>query len=760
MNAHSFPKLPPFAALAALVLGAGASPPTGAQAVVATVPTAPSAVAAVVNTVTNKIYVVNDDASGQVTVIDGAANTATAVPVGSYPFAIGLNMATNKVYVSNSASDSVTVIDGVTNTTSTVPVGSNPTCIAVNQTTNRIYVMNQAVDGTISVIDGATDTVVDSIFAGSSPTLIAVDPAENILFAVAESNNKYTVYNPTLYAIDGGTDEISLVVTPAKPSSMVANPVSGQLYATNTAASGLAVVSYANGTITGYRALGGAVPYGAVAVDTATNRAYAVGGSGSVLVVDGTTYATSLIAAGSSLGGIAVNPVTNEIYVTNTTSAGTVTAIDGATGATTSIPVGLYPGAVVVNPVTDRVYVLNGDPAGTVTVIDGIPSSVAPAITSAPQSQVVEAGSPVVFNAGASGRPAPTYQWSQNGVPLADGNGVSGSTGPTLYLASVAAANAGAYTITATSSAGRVTSAAASLNVVSTGNPGRIINLSTRAFVTSPFAVGNTNVIIAGFAIGGQGSEPLVLRGVGPALAGLGVSGALALPTLSIYDAASPARLITKDTGWQAPPSAPAVAPWAGVVTPVDPTAADFTQVGAFALAPGSGDSAVKVSLPAGAYTSQIGAADGGVGIALAEIYDEGAGGPGAQLVNISSRAFVGTGGNVMIAGFVISGSSSQTLLIRASGPALGEFGLSSTLPDPQLLLYDAGKNLVASNTGWGGSSQISSVAALVGAFAWSNPASADSALLVTLAPGSYTAEVNPLSSDGGLALIEVYAVP
>ncbi|MGA2016605.1 MAG: immunoglobulin domain-containing protein [Opitutaceae bacterium] len=760
MKSHPCPTLPPLAALAALVLGAGAPPPAGAQTVVATVPTAPLAVAAVVNTVTNRIYVLNDDASGQVTVIDGATNSATAVPVGSYPFAIDLNMVTNKVYVANSASNSVTVIDGATNATTTIPVGSNPNSIAVNPTTNRVYVVNNAVDGTISVIDGATDTVVGNIFAGFSPFVVVVDPVANMIFVVAESNNKFTVNDETLYAIDGSTDEMHLVVSPSHPNGMAVNPVTGQLYDSDPSNSGLAVVSYSSGNVRGYREVGAGISYGAVAVNTATDTAYVINdnGNGSLLVVDGTTYATSAVAAGPNPGGVAVDPVTNEIYVTNTTSAGTVTAIDGATGLGTTIPVGTNPGAVAVNPVTNRVYVLNGDPRGTVTVIEGVPALVAPAITSAPQSQTVVAGSPAVFNAGASGRPLPSYQWLLNGVPLMDGDGISGCTGPTLYLGSVTATDAGAYAVTVTNSSGSTTSAAASLSVVSTASPGRIINLSTRAYVASPSAAGGTDVLIAGFAISGQGPEPLVLRGVGPGLAGFGVSGALDRATLSLYDSANPARLITMDTGWEAPPSAPG-APWSGVVAPVDATAADFAQVGAFSLAPGSGDCAVKVSLPAGAYTAQIGSADNGFGIVLAEVYED-QGGPGAQLVNISSRALVSTGAGAMIAGFVISGSSSETVLIRASGPALGEFGLSSTLPDPQLLLYDASKNLVASNTGWGGSPQIASVAALVGAFSWNDPASADSALLVTLAPGSYTAEVMPASGDGGLALVEVYAVP
>jgi beta-glucanase (GH16 family) len=132
-----------------------------------------------------------------------------------------------------------------------------------------------------------------------------------------------------------------------------------------------------------------------------------------------------------------------------------------------------------------------------------------------------------------------------------------------------------------------------------------------------------------------------------------------------------------------------------------------------------------------------------------------------SSLVNISSRAFVGTGANVLIDGFVISGSTPQTVLIRASGPALAlaPFSISGVLPDPLLQLY-SGSTVIGQNQGWGGSSLISSTAAAVGAFSWTNPASNDAALLMTLNPGPYTAIVSGASGDTGVSILEVYAVP
>ena len=145
-----------------------------------------------------------------------------------------------------------------------------------------------------------------------------------------------------------------------------------------------------------------------------------------------------------------------------------------------------------------------------------------------------------------------------------------------------------------------------------------------------------------------------------------------------------------------------------------------------------------------------------------ATIVDTGTGnivvGAPTKLINISTRGFVGTGGNIMIAGFVISGSSPKTVLIRATGPTLAAFGMTGVLPDPKLDLTTATGTAISTNTKWGGSSQIAATAAQVGAFAW--PAnSADSAILVTLQPGNYTALVSGASGTTGDVLLEVYDV-
>ena len=160
---------------------------------------------------------------------------------------------------------------------------------------------------------------------------------------------------------------------------------------------------------------------------------------------------------------------------------------------------------------------------------------------------------------------------------------------------------------------------------------------------------------------------------------------------------------------------------WAGSQTIASTAAA----VGAFPwTSPSSHDSALLGTLY-GAYTAQISGQSGDTGVALAEIYDATPTGSYTlatpRLINISTRVQAGTGSNSLIAGFVVGGSTSATVLIRASGPALTQFGVSGTLPDPELQLFQSNGNgtstLLGTNTGWGGSTQIAAEATSVGAF-------------------------------------------
>ncbi|HEY1765739.1 MAG TPA: hypothetical protein VGF85_12510 [Opitutaceae bacterium] len=125
---------------------------------------------------------------------------------------------------------------------------------------------------------------------------------------------------------------------------------------------------------------------------------------------------------------------------------------------------------------------------------------------------------------------------------------------------------------------------------------------------------------------------------------------------------------------------------------------------------------------------------------------------------NISTRGLVSKDQS-FIGGFVIEGTAPRTILIRADGPALAQFGVTGTLSDPVLTVFDNNQAVVATNTGWGTNSNASAIATAAlatGAFPLPN-SSADSALLLILQPGAYTAVITSAGGNSGSALFEAY---
>jgi hypothetical protein len=375
--------------------------------------------------------------------------------------------------------------------------------------------------------------------------------------------------------------------------------------------------------------------------------------------------------------------------------------------------------------------------AAALTVTAAV-STNAPAIVNQPATQTASVGSTIVFNVDAIGSPAPTYQWRKDGVSL------NGATNSRLVLSSVSSTNAGAYSVVVTNSAGSATSNAANLtvNTVAPSDAGRLINLAIRTNAGT-----DAQTLIVGFAIGGAGTtgtKPLLVRAVGPSLTQFGLTGALADPVATVFQGS--ATVGTNDN-------------WAGDAQ-IQQRA---TQVGAFPLAASSLDAAFALTPSSGGYSVQVSGKAGSTGIALAEIYDATAStaitATTPRLVNASARTQVGTGNDILIAGFVLSGTTSRTVMIRATGPAIAAFGVAGVLADPKLQLF-SGSTMVRENDNWGGDAQIAATAASVGAFALTDNASKDAVLLVTLAPGAYTAQVSGVGNTTGVALIELYEVP
>jgi hypothetical protein len=359
---------------------------------------------------------------------------------------------------------------------------------------------------------------------------------------------------------------------------------------------------------------------------------------------------------------------------------------------------------------------------------------VAPNIVNSPRARTVSLGQSATFSVDVSaGVMSLRYQWFRDGVAI------PGATNPTYTIPSVTPADAGAYTVTISNAGSSVTSSSALLTI---NAPGRLTNLSIRTNAGT-----GAQTLIVGVTIGGAGTsgrKPLLVRGVGPSLAAFGLSEVLEDPILTLF--AGPVQTDANDN-------------WAGS----NEVANLAAQVGAFPLmATTSRDSALVSTPLAGGYTIQIAGLGGTTGLALAEIYDAtpaasfSTGTP--RLTNVSARTRVGTGSDILIAGFTVGGSASQRVLIRAVGPTLAQFGVGGVLTDPKLELF-SGVRLLDSNDNWGGGVTIAAAAGSVGAFGF-DVASKDSALLVTLPPGGYTAQVSGVGETMGVALIEIYEVP
>jgi YVTN family beta-propeller protein len=256
--------------------------------------------------------------------------------------AVAVNTVTNQIYVANGGAD-VTVIDGATNNTTTVPAGTNPVAVAVNSVTNQIYVVNEE-SNNVTVIDGATNNTT-TVPAGNGPVAVAVNTVTNEIY-VANGTN-YAPEQGSVTVIDGATNSTTTVPVGANPIALAVNQATNQIYVANVSESC------------------GSLPNSCVYT---------------VTVIDGATNNTSTVTVQDPAVAVAVNAVTNEIYVVNSSNPGFVTVINGATNNTTTIPVGKGPNAVAINATTNTIYVVSSID-GTVTVINGSTNAATATVT-------------------------------------------------------------------------------------------------------------------------------------------------------------------------------------------------------------------------------------------------------------------------------------------------------------------------------------------------------------------------------------------
>ena len=244
-------------------------------------------------------------------------------------------------------------------------------------------------------------------------------------------------------------------------------------------------------------------------------------------------------------------------------------------------------------------------------------------------------------------------------------------------------------------------------------------NTSTRARVET-----GDNVLIAGFIIAGIPPKKVIVRAIGPSLP---LTGALADPILELKD--STGTTLRMNDNWKDSPNKKAI-----IDSTIPPT--------------NDKESAILMTLQPGAYTAIVRGVNSTMGVALVEVYvlDQNV---DSKLVNISSRGFVQTDDNVMIAGMIVLGSDLTEVLIRAIGPSLP---VSGKLADPTLELHNSNGAIITSNDDWRSDQEAGIIATTI-----PPPNDKESAILITLTPGPYTAIVRGKDNTTGIALVEAY---
>jgi len=242
------------------------------------------------------------------------------------------------------------------------------------------------------------------------------------------------------------------------------------------------------------------------------------------------------------------------------------------------------------------------------------------------------------------------------------------------------------------------------------------------------------NVGIGGFIITGTAPKHILLRAIGPSLAQLGVPDVLADPVMELHGPGSFATII--DDNWRDDPVQAAAIIATGI-----PPSNDL-------------ESAIDATLDPGAYTAVVRGKNNTSGIGLVEIYDLGQAVPG-KLANISTRAFVSTGDNIVIAGFILGNhSGDDRIVVRGIGPSLTALGVPNALANPTLELRDSNGTILFANDNWQDNPAQAAELTAAG-LALSNPSEAG--IAATLPPGLYTALLAGLNNGTGVGLVEVY---
>ena len=696
-----------------------------------------------------------------------------------------------------------------TSLAATLTVGTAPVFTSVASTT-----FQATVAGTFTI--AATSSPAATFSATGLPTWATLNPTTGVLSGTAPD----TVGSPitaTLTATNGiaATQTFTITVLPANVAPTIATqPAStavgqGQTAAFSVTASGTAPFSYQwsrNGAvITGATGSSLSVPNvqpataGSYTV-TVTNIAGAVTSTAAALVVNTVPVVTLQPRSQTTLAG---NVVTFAV-----TASGGVSfnyqwrkfgvPILGANGATLVLT-----GVTASDAGNYDVNVSNslGTATSSLAQLSVATVPVSPIITAQPGSRTGVAGGTVTLDVGATGAPAPTFQWRKNGAAIL------GATNTALTLTGLQGSDAGSYDVVIFNVAGTVATSAANVRVLVRSFAGTYFGSFAGGLGTFALLVreDNTGVFLGylpgaaapvmnlNFSVNDSGafsfsqSALATATTVSPnegeparaaALASLVLSASIAADgSVSGSMSGGSNASLTATRASDAGPTQNVVGFYQAGAS--NSGAVSYTIAGpnsqAFAVVqsgnasdggPGTVTTAGSVSVVTSrsVISTTISSAAGTVtGTMAGAITANFAGASEAvlarqRLVNISSRARVGTGDSQAIAGFVISGEESKPVLIRAVGPTLGAapFNVTGVLASPRLELFRGSTSLLVNTSIAANRVAIDAAGQQAGGFALGS-SGADAAILTTLAPGAYTAVVSSTTGTAGVALVEVY---
>ncbi len=418
--------------------------------------------------------------------------------------------------------------------------------------------------------------------------------------------------------------------------------------------------------------------------------------------------------------------------------------------------------AIMNSTVSDTDLLTADDIEGAATIY-AIGSAV-PVFTLPLQDQTVDVGDITTFRFEVDGEPPPaeggdinlSYYWFYPEL-LAD-NFLFTMQDPELFIGAAQPYDAGTYSVlVATTFASLVSEAELTVNPVTTSPDTTMANISTRAYAGT-----GAQTLQVGFVVSGTGTKRVLIRAVGPTLgtAPYNLPGVHADPSLTLIRRDGPGGTIATNDDWGT----------GNTATPAEIRDAS-SQAGAFAIPDGSKDAVLLLDLEPGVYSALVEGTAADEGLVIVEAYDVDEGASTSELANLSTRGFVGTGFNIMIAGLVVDGPGPRTYLIRAIGDTLQDYGVEGYLDDTLLKVFNSSGEIIRIKDDWDDpiahQPMLVDAMAKVGAFPIPHDTSEgginyrqESITLLTLDPGSYSLHVTGFDDLQGVALIEIYDYP